>query len=165
MTVPVLIACVGNVDIPGDDLGPRVARYFSAGVGGAEVVDLGTAPVRLLDLIDGRDAVIIVDAVIGFGGDEQRLVDIEWQAGAALHTACSQHSTHGLSILEQIELGRRLNMLPGVVRIIGWRVDPGACAVSVEDQAVEMVAERVVVCCEHISRSAEGPRRSATNGA
>lgn len=64
----ILVAGVGNIFLGDDGFGPEVARYLATAdesrLNGVSVVDYGTRGIHLAyDLLDGVDALIIVDAI------------------------------------------------------------------------------------------------------
>jgi hydrogenase maturation protease len=66
----VLVAGVGNLFLGDDDFGPEVARRLAAGTvpEGVRVVDYGIRGMHLAyDLLDGYDALVLVDAIPGPG--------------------------------------------------------------------------------------------------
>lgn len=65
------IICVGNRFVPADDLGPRAFDALSSRPlpEGLDVVDGGLGGLDLARLAEGRDRVVFVDAIRGFGGD------------------------------------------------------------------------------------------------
>lgn len=145
MPAPILIACVGNADVAGDDLGPRVARRLrERRPADFEVVDLGSAPGRLLDMLGGRRTLIIVDAVIGHPRFDGPLIDLEWPTASPVRSAAPRRSTHGLSIADQLELAERLDLLPPHVRIVGWQVNGAGVIHGVADAAVDRVVARII---------------------
>ncbi len=165
MTAPILIACVGNAEVPGDDLGPRVARRLRA-VARPElhIVDLADAPMRLLDELGDRRALLIVDAVLGPLWFDDPLVDLAWPTDVPLATAGARHSTHGLDVGAQLHLAVSLGLLPPIVRLIGWQIDPSGPFARADEAAVERVARRVLDhACQSLRRGAM-PRPSTAIG-
>lgn len=75
MTTKVLVAGIGNIFLSDDGFGPEVARRLAAGdpdVGplpdGVRVVDYGIRGMHLAyDLLDGVEALVLVDALPGDG--------------------------------------------------------------------------------------------------
>ncbi len=69
MTPTILVAGIGNIFLSDDGFGPEVVRRFAATrpeVPGVRVVDYGIRGMHLAyDLLDGYDALAIVDAVPG----------------------------------------------------------------------------------------------------
>jgi hydrogenase maturation protease len=86
---------------------------------GVELIEAGTPGLNLLDLWDGADRVIIVDAV---------------KSGAAPGTVHSFDasllpprdvmpvSSHGVNIIDAVELGRLLGRLPAELTVIGVEI-------------------------------------------
>jgi len=91
---------------------------------GVEVVELDIRPAGLIDHLEGRSCLVIVDALYAPGIPGGEVLDIDWfdEARPAL---CHDDvlSTHGLGIAQQLELAKQLGLLPPVVRLIGMTVD------------------------------------------
>jgi len=126
----ILIACCGN-DMAGDDaLGSLVAAALRRQPTlPATLIELGMRPAALLDHLAGQRALLLVDAArvdpsTNGDADAKNLIDVDFFAP---HCPPLVHddalSTHGLSIADQLELARRLDMLPPVVRLIGAAVE------------------------------------------
>ena len=165
MTEPVLIACVGNADVAADALGPRVAAHLAPLASrDVRVADLGTSPAQLLDLLPERDALIVVDAVVNAPRFSGPLIDLEWPTARTLRSLEPAHSTHGLSVAEQLELADRLEMLPDEVRIVGWAADLDRADGGVDEVAVAAVADRAMQIATHLGRLEPGLRTSAPSG-
>ena len=118
---PILVAACGNLMAGDDAFGPLVAHALRAfAPPHLEVVDLGMKPAGLLDHLDDRRALIIVDAAIaGPGFPEGSLVDIDFYSPVRpplLHDA--PLSSHGLSISHELELAKRLGRLPQHVILV-----------------------------------------------
>jgi hydrogenase maturation protease len=127
LSAPVLIACCGNPEAGDDALGALVARALLEGpaLEGAEVVDLGTRPMALVDHLGGRRALMVVDAVRQEAGPPGRLVDLEWRTlrgRGALALASRAASTHGQGFAEALALADALDLLPADVRILGLTI-------------------------------------------
>jgi hydrogenase maturation protease len=107
----VTVIGIGNDWRHDDGAGLEVARR----IGGRE---LAGEPIGLVDALDGRDDVTIVDAV--FSGAPPGTVH-EFEAGAEpLPTALfGSSSTHALGLAEAIEIARSLGRLPARVRVLG----------------------------------------------
>lgn len=71
MTAAVLVAGIGNIFLGDDGFGPEVVRDLAAGPalpGTVRVVDYGIRGLHLLyDLLDGYQALVIIDALPGRG--------------------------------------------------------------------------------------------------
>ena len=126
---------VGNAARGDDAAGLLAARA----VGG---IELEGDPSALLELFDGLDAAVVVDAVrSGAAAGTVRRFDAA--AGPLPATLRSSTSTHLVGIADAIELARVLGRLPGVLvvyAIEGERFDLGAPV----SPAVAAALERVV---------------------
>jgi hydrogenase maturation protease len=114
--------------VRGDDgAGPRVARALAAEAPeGVSVTECPGEFDALLDLWEGADAVLVVDAV-RTGGSPGTLV--RFDAIARRVPAPAGPSSHGFGLAEAIEYGRALRRLPRVLIVHGVEaadVTPGA---------------------------------------
>jgi hydrogenase maturation protease len=117
---PILMAACGN-PLAGDDaFGPLLAGLLRREpIAGVEAVDLGMNPGGLLDLLDGRLALVLADAVHVQDTAAGALIDCDWdQADRPPLASECKLSTHGLSIADQVELAGSLAMLPRIVRLV-----------------------------------------------
>ncbi len=101
---PILILGVGNILLSEDGGGGRVIKAMK-GVAlpdNVEVLDGGTGALDLIDVMAGRDKVIIIDAVKGGG-----------QPGAIYRFGCDQLSQGNMPIssIHQWGLAEELNMM------------------------------------------------------
>jgi hydrogenase maturation protease len=117
---PILIATCGNERAGDDSFGPRVARALGrAEIGGAEIVELGMNPTGLIDRLEGRRALILIDAAEPAGLPAGRLLEFDWNAPDRPPLRAERCvSTHGMSLADQLELARALGRIPPVVRIV-----------------------------------------------
>jgi len=121
---PILVACCGN-PLAGDDaFGHLVAmRLLRDPPPGCEILDLATNPASLLDHLEGRRVLIIVDAAEPGHGEAGELFECDWRdPNRPAFINQSDLSTHGLSITQQLELAQSLGVLPEVVRIIAMTI-------------------------------------------
>ncbi len=127
MTEPpdILIACCGNAMRGDDAFGSLVAEAMRREPPlPATLVELGMRPAALLDHLPGQRVLLLVDAArvdapTDDDADANHLIDVDFfdpERPALVHDDAL--STHGLSIADQLELARRLGMLPPVVRLI-----------------------------------------------
>ena len=125
---PILIACCGNPMAGDDSFGHLVAEALRDDPpAGAEVVDLGMNPGSLLDYVEGRAALVLVDAAHVPGMDCGRLIECDWRSASAPPLASGGAiSSHGLSIIDQIKLADRLKLLPAVVKIVAVTMAPSS---------------------------------------
>jgi hydrogenase maturation protease len=116
----VLVAACGNAQAGDDAFGPSVAAALRHHPNGhLRIVNLAMVPASLSDHLPGACGLVIVDAVLGCGG-EAGLIDMEWDSQARPRLMSDRAiSTHGLSVADQVELARALGALPPVVRLIG----------------------------------------------
>jgi hydrogenase maturation protease len=122
---PLLVATFGN-PLAGDDaVGHMVAERIRARpMEGVEVVELGLRPMGLLDHLQGRSGLYIVDAVRVAGVPPGRVVDMDWfgPERPLLEIEKGMGSTHALSVAHVIALAERLALLPRAVRVLGLTV-------------------------------------------
>ena len=112
----------------GDDgAGPRVARALAAeALEGVHVTECAGELDELLDLWEGADAVVVVDA-LRTGAPPGTLLRLD--ARATRVPAPAPASSHGFGLAEAIELSRTLGRLPAVLVVHGVEaadVTPGA---------------------------------------
>lgn len=142
----VLVLGAGNILLSDEGIGVRVVealqdRYQMAE--GVEILDGGTCGMDLLDIIAGRDHLIIVDAV-NTGSPPGTLVRLhDGQIPAAFRTKSSPHQ---LGLQDVLALLRLLETAPRHVTVIG--VQPASLDIGLEltpgiaarlDELVEMV--------------------------
>ena len=96
-------------------MGPVVAERLRAV--GAAVLDCADEPTRLLDLWDGLDTVVVVDALRG-GAPPGTLHRID-AADGPLPRDVRLASTHAMGIADALELGRTLGRAPRRVVVLG----------------------------------------------
>jgi len=145
-----------------DSVGLLVARALRTRLAppGA-VLERSAEGTELLDLWDGRDLVVVVDAVQG-GGAPGTVLRFE-VGGEPLPAPLSATSTHGISLAQAVALGQTLNRLPRRLVIYGIEASafaPGSDASPAVAGAVEPVARMV----EEEFRRHGGLDRGATPG-
>lgn len=125
-----LVVGLGSMDRGDDAVGPAVAAgvrdLVSAGVraagdvGNPLVVD-HEDPTALIDLMDDRDVVVIIDAIVSGAAPGSVLVRLVGPGDAPLpaRTDPGPAGTHGLGLATAIELARALDRLPSRVAIVG----------------------------------------------
>jgi hydrogenase maturation protease len=157
-TSPILIATCGNADAGDDAFGPAVGRAVAAmnfpgvtsGGPGVEVVDLGIRPAALLDYLEGREALVVVDAV-KVPGQAGGLIDVDWfDANRPTLAHDDRMSSHGLSMGSQLELAGQLGMLPKMVRLIGVGIESSELGRPMSPNVgaqVDMAAKRIAGHC------------------
>jgi hydrogenase maturation protease len=151
----VRVVGVGRTLRGDDGAGPLVARALAAEA--LEGVDVRECPGEfdaLLDLWEGVDAVVVVDAVRSGAAPGTR---VRVDAVATRVPAPAGPSLHGFGLAEAIEFARALDRLPPVLVVHGVEagdVTPGAglspavaaalpaLAAAVRDEALRLVAAR-----------------------
>jgi hydrogenase maturation protease len=141
----VVVIGVGNEYRRDDGLGPAVlARLRADPPAGAVLAGSDGEPAGMLDLWDGADLAVVVDAVAGpsgHGGHRYELcvADLPDGAGEAV-------SSHGVGLGETVALARALNRMPRRLVVLavdgtdfgfGTRLSPAVAA------AVEPLVRRV----------------------
>lgn len=107
--------CLGSPFRGDDGVGPAVSERLRAA--GAIVLDCADEPTRLLELWDGFDTVVVVDAVrSGAPPGTFHRVDA---AGGPLPRDLGLASTHAMGIADALELGRALGRAPRRVVVVG----------------------------------------------
>jgi len=120
----ILIVACGNPDAGDDGFGHAVAEGLRMyPLSGTTVVELGTRPADLLDWVQGYAALIIADAVCCPGEKPGGLIDVDWfDPARPILKSEEAWSTHGISLGQQIDLGKSLGMLPSDVRVVGVNI-------------------------------------------
>lgn len=126
----ILILGIGNPILTDDAVGILVVRQLN-GVD-ADVEEAATGGLAILDFIRGYDRVIIVDAVKrGTETRKGRSTRKRWKPGEVsvlkeneMKRALHASSTHDLSFLEAVQLGRALfpEEMPSEIIVIGIEV-------------------------------------------
>jgi hydrogenase maturation protease len=139
-----LVIGVGNRYRSDDRAGLEVARRLH-GAGTFEVRESEGEPLGLIDVWEGADAAIVVDAVSS-GAAPGTIHRLDASAKALPANIGGAPSTHAVGLGEAIELGRTLGRLPGkliVYGIEGERFNAGEELSPRVAAAVEEVVERV----------------------
>ncbi|HSE57451.1 MAG TPA: hydrogenase maturation protease [Nitrospiraceae bacterium] len=146
MLAPIRIIGIGNGFRGDDAVGLVVARRLRGLIGPHVQVAEAEGPcLDLLDLIEGAEKVVLVDAASGPGPEGQihRFDATAGQIGREVFPT----STHTIGLAEAIEIGRALGRLPAVTLVYG--IEIGAAAIGSElslavSAAVEEVAARIL---------------------
>jgi hydrogenase maturation protease len=116
-----VVVGVGNPFRGDDGVGIAVARAARGRLPReVEVVCACGEPARLLDLWDGADLAVVVDALRRDGGVPGSVQVVDLASAAA---ATSLRTSHGLGVADALRLGAVLERLPGRVAVVG--VDVG----------------------------------------
>jgi hydrogenase maturation protease len=139
-----LVVGVGNDDRGDDGVGPLVARLLACALAadppeGVAVMPWTGPPLGLLDVWDGCERLVLIDAVVsgGAAGGCRR-----WGADAPFRTDAGP-STHGLGLASALALARALDRAPATVEVWGIEgaaFEPGApLTPAVASAALELV--------------------------
>jgi hydrogenase maturation protease len=161
VTAATLVVGVGN-PLRGDDgAGPAVADRLRGRVpDDVEVACERGDLAELLERLEGRDRVVVIDAAVG-AGPPGRIVRFDASA-AALPSSLDAGSTHGLGLAAALELLRVQGRLPArvvVYAIAGASFAPGAELTPAVAHAVTDVAARVG---DEVNGAPCSPRRRST---
>ena len=137
---------LGN-PLRGDDgAGPAVLHALEGRVpDGVRLARCGGDPAELLDLLDGAERVVIVDAV-RTGAPPGALHRLDAAAGP-LPARSAGHSTHGLGLADGLELARALGRLPASALVVGIEAagdEPGGALSPQVAAAIEPAAALVL---------------------
>lgn len=116
--IPLRIIGVGNCDRGDDAVGIRLARDLEDQYPDlAEYHCVDNDGTRLLDLLDGADMVIVIDAMNS--NSEAGVVRCFDVSEKAAPTELFGASTHQVGVAEAIELARVLGTLPRICLVVG----------------------------------------------
>ncbi|MFN2291546.1 MAG: hydrogenase maturation protease [Anaerolineae bacterium] len=104
-----LVLGLGNPILTDDGVGIRVVRAARGCCQPGEVgfAEASVGGLRLLDVLEGYERVIIVDAIRTPGGKPG---DIFWLSSSQLYASLHSGSSHDLSLAGALSLGRGLGM-------------------------------------------------------
>jgi len=142
-----LVVGVGNEERGDDGVGPLVARLLACGLAddppaGVEVVPWGGDLLGLLDLWEGRERVVLIDAVVSGAapGSCRRFgIDAPFRSDAGA-------STHGFGLAAALALARALDRAPAAVEVWGIEgvaFEPGAPLTPAVAEAALALVERL----------------------
>ncbi len=147
MKADLLVIGCGNEFASDDAVGLQVIRSLKEVKlpDGVSLIEAGTPGLNLLDLWDRADRVIIVDAVKS--GATPGTVH-SFDASLLPPRDVMPVSSHGLNIIDAVELGRLLERLPAQLTIIGVEIlseEPFRVGLTPEvEAAVPRARERVL---------------------
>ncbi len=143
---PVLVMAVGNILRRDDGFADAVLKRLEDEPlpEGVELFDAGTSAIDLMDVFDGRERLIVLDAVRGgrAPGTLYRFSPEEVESGAL-----PMNSLHQVGLLETLKLGELVDCKPQSTVVIG--VQPAATGLGIglseEVQAAVPRAVRLVL--------------------
>lgn len=154
---------VGNPLMGDEGVGPRVVELLRSRYsipGHVDVVDAGTMGFSILNMFQGFDDVIVVDAVDGTGHEPGTLLKLAPEDMAPNQI---MHSLHDARLTDVLDAARLMGVEPAVEcvgvqieRIVHWELELSPVVedaiARAADAVVEMLAERGVDLTAH-----EGP--------
>jgi hydrogenase maturation protease len=116
------VICVGNRTRSDDAVGLVIADELAAHHPDLPLRLSGGEPGELIDLWSGLTRVVMVDAVLT-GKSKPGTIHV-LEVGAEPLQMMSPTSSHGIGVVETIELARALHRLPADLRLVG--IEPGS---------------------------------------
>lgn len=115
-----VIGC-GNRYASDDAVGLHIARALQSCrlPGDVEVIEAGTPGLNLLDLWEGAERVVIVDAVVS-GAPPGTIHTFDFSCLPSRESL--PVSSHGINVIDAVQLGRKLGRLPRQLLIIGVEI-------------------------------------------
>lgn len=144
MTTRALVVGLGHPDRGDDGVGPAVARAARPLIPADVPVMVHDGPLALIDVWDGYDEVVVIDAV-RTGRPLGSIVVLDVGA-TAMSPWAGGGGTHAFGLEAAVELARALDRLPGRLLLVGVesvRFDVGAAMSEQVADAVERAAHAV----------------------
>ena len=141
----VLVIGVGNAWRGDDAVGLQAARRLRVSLGpSVEVIDAEGDGLAILDLMEGIDHVILIDAVKG-GGQPGTTIRLDLSVGSRWGTVVPC-STHAMGIADAIDLARALGRLPKQIILYGIEIESVESGAPISDavrEGLDIVVEQV----------------------
>ncbi|MBY0502439.1 MAG: hydrogenase maturation protease [Bryobacteraceae bacterium] len=155
---PILVLGLGNLLLMDDGFGPALVERLRTRVetdGLVELVDGGTMGMGLLGLLDGRRAVILLDAFRSGSpaGTLSVYKDFRWPA-AGPASGRSAHEGNAASLLAAAAL---TGDLPEQLCVIGIEPAVIATGIGLSTPVAERLAEAEMLACQLIEELREAP--------
>ncbi len=149
-----LIVCIGNDLVADDAVGYAIHKILTGAKfpEGTTLKFLGLGGMDLLEVINGEDLLIVVDAV-QLGNDVGTVHVLSWDQLPSMEPR--PVSGHGIGVKEAIEVARRLypERVPGDIRLVGVE---GSCFDRVGYPLTDAVQQAVPKAVETILCLAAG---------
>jgi hydrogenase maturation protease len=151
---PILMAACGNPDASGDAFGSLVARRMARTARPElEIVDLALHPADLLHCLEGRRALLVVDAAMIPGAMPGRLLDLDYRSVTRRLLLCERAtSTHGLGLSAQLAMADSLGWLPPNVRLIVATIQHARLGLPISPAMSSVVSDAVRIILEWVAR-------------
>lgn len=152
--VSTLIVCIGNDLVADDAVGYVIHKELldTSLPEGTDLRFLGLGGMDLLEVVNGEDLLIVVDAV-QLGGDPGTVHVLSWDKLPSMEPR--PVSGHGIGVKEAIEVAKRLypERVPGDIRLVGVE---GICFDKVGQPLSDCVQTAVPQAVETILSLAAG---------
>lgn len=119
---PILVMGIGNPLMRDEGIGPRVVEVLKSTYDfgpRVEVVDAGTMGLMILDLLAGREQLIVVDAVRGTGHEPGTIVFFDPKD---LADSQVMHSLHDMRLVDVLQNAALLDRMPAAT-VIGIQIE------------------------------------------
>lgn len=145
---PILILCLGNEVLCDDAFGPTVAKLIDNAQQTCDRVEVIFAPLagfRLLDLLRGREKVLIVDSIVT---ENCRPGTLHFFPMGNLTPSRGLTTSHQMSLPTALDLGRKLGyLMPEHIDVLAVEI---ADNTTLSETMTEAVAAAVPVAVGHI---------------
>ncbi len=108
---------IGNRYRSDDSIGPRVADELKSHSDNLDIIEYGGDGATLIDLWDGFDCIVIVDATRS--GSPPGTIHRLDAVAEEIPSTFFNYSTHAFSVAEAIEVARRIKRLPQAMLLFG----------------------------------------------
>jgi hydrogenase maturation protease len=148
---PILITGCGNADAADDGFGLQVVRRLAQHpVEGVELLELGSRPAFLLDHLQERAGLIVIDAAMAAGIPTGRIFDEDWYGPVRQDLLAEKScSTHGLGIVTQLALAQTLGLLPVRTRLLGITIDDATFGHGPSDESCGRITDVAGLAVRH----------------
>ncbi len=146
---PTLVLGLGNMLLRDEGIGVHVVAALRdvALPDSVEVVDGATAGLELLDVLEGRRKVVVVDAM---GGDCAPGTVLRLAPEDLLPQAEPTVSLHEVGLFETLAVGRRIGVEPSEVVIIGARPFELDCGLELSASMRQLLPEIIDVVLKEV---------------
>ncbi len=147
---PILILCLGNEVLCDDAFGPMVAKLIDGLQQSCDNVEVIFAPLagfRLLELLHGREKVLIVDSIVS---ENCRPGTLHFFPMGNLTPSRGLTTSHQMSLPTALDLGRKLGYpMPEHIDVLAVEV---ADNTTLSERPTDAVAAAVPVAADHIGQ-------------
>jgi len=155
----ILIGGIGNVLLGDDGIGPYVARLLDAHYefeSGVEIADLGTPALDLIDQLNGKDAVILIDS-IDTGVDAGTVV-LYRKADIMRHSPAVRMDPHSPALVDALLSAELFGVAPAEVLLVGIKGESFEVGCSLSQPARASLEEAIAEVLNELDRLGVGYR-------